>query len=177
MVAFKICLGRNKRSFLSECHNLEWKDPCHISGRCRKLEVLVLAWIGYRKQTAVPAHFTEVFNIGYLCFLQLSHCKVTSSLFGMLPLKCPILEMLFIDNCHEISLESCEISPFKQHEHLKLLCVAHNRALSVNCVLELLKYTKSKVLLDIRGHHLTQDGFYYINRDHHDALDRIKVDN
>ena len=57
------------------------------------------------------------------------------------------LEMLFIDNCQEISQESYKISPFKQHKHLKLLCVAHNReALSVHCVFELLKYTNSKVL-------------------------------
>ena len=66
--------------------------------------------------------------------------------------------MLFIDNCQEISQESYEISSFKQHKHLKLLCVAHNReALSVHCVVELLKYTNSKVLLDIRGHHFTQE--------------------
>ena len=171
----KFVYSGTREVLLSECHNLEWKDVCHILGRCRKLEVLVLAWIGYRKQTAVPAHFTEVLNIGYLRFLQLSHCKVTSSLFGMLPLKCPVLEMLFIDNCQEISQESYEISPFKQHEHLKLLCVAHNReALSVHCVVELLKYTNGKVLLDIRGYHFTQDDFDYITREHHNALDRIK---
>ena len=107
--------------------------------------------------------------------MQLSHCKLTSSLFGILPLKCPILEMLFIDNCQEISQESYEISSFKQHKHLKLLCVAHNReALSVHCVVELLKYTNSKVLLDIRGHHFTQEDFDYIIREHYDVLDRIK---
>ena len=72
------------------------------------------------------------------------------------------LEMLFIDNCQEISQESYKISPFKQHKHLKLLCVAHNReALSVHCVVELLKYTNSKVLLDIRGHYFTQEDFDY----------------
>ena len=83
--------------------------------------------------------------------------------------------MLFIDNCQEISQESYEISSFKQHKHLKLLCVAHNReALSVHCVVELLKYTNSKVLLDIRGHHFTQEDFDYITREQYDALDRIK---
>ena len=40
-----------------------------------------------KKQTAVPPQFTEILNIGYLRFLQLSHCKITSSLFGTLPLK------------------------------------------------------------------------------------------
>ena len=68
------------------------------------------------------------------------------------------LEMLFIDNCQEISQESYKISPFKQHKHLKLLCVAHNRE---DCVVELLKYTISKVLLDIRGHYFTQEDFDY----------------
>lgn len=171
----KFIYAGTTKVFLSECHNLEWKDLCHVLSRCRKLEVLVLAWIGYRKQTAVPAQFTEILNIGYLRFLQLSHCKISSSLFGMLPLKCPILEMLFIDDCQEITQESYEISPFKQHEHLKLLCVAYNReALSVHCVVELLKYTNSKVLLDIRGHHFKQEDFDHITREHHDALDRIK---
>ena len=85
------------------------------------------------------------------------------------------MEMLFIDDCQEITQESYEISPFKQHEHLKLLCVAYKReALSVHCVVELLKYTNSKVLLDIRGHHFTQEDFDHITREHHDALDRIK---
>ncbi|KAJ7394917.1 F-box/LRR-repeat protein 17 [Desmophyllum pertusum] len=44
---------------LSKCHYLEWKDLCHILSRRRKLEVLVLAWISYKKQT-VPADLTEV---------------------------------------------------------------------------------------------------------------------
>ena len=82
--------------------------------------------------------------------------------------------MLFIDDCQEITQESYEISPFEQHKHLKLLCVAYNRALSVHCVVELLKYTNGKVLLDIRGHHFTQEDFDHITREHHDALDRIK---
>lgn len=83
--------------------------------------------------------------------------------------------MLFIDICQESSQQSYEISPFKQHEHLKLLCVAHNQeALSVHCVVELLKYTSGKVLLDIRGHHFTQDDFDCITWEHHNALDRIK---
>ena len=58
-----------REAFLSECHNLEWKDLCRILSQCRKLEVLVLPWIGYRKQTAVPGHFTEILNIGYLRFM------------------------------------------------------------------------------------------------------------
>ena len=159
---------------MSECHDLDWRDLCQILRRCRQLEVLVLAWNGYRKQT-VPAAFTDVLNIESLRFLQLSHCKVTSSLFGLLPFKCLILELLFIDDCQEISQESYKTSPFKQHKHLQLLCVAHNQeALFAHCVVEILKYANSKVLLDIRGHQFTQEEFDFITREHRDALERIK---
>ena len=85
----------------------------------------------------------------------------------MLPLKCPILEILLLQDCQEISQESYITSPFEQHEHLKLICVAYNReALSPHCVVELLKYTNSKALLDIRGHHFTQEDFNHITRKH-----------
>jgi len=54
-------------------------------------------------------------------------------------------------------------------------CVAYNReALSVHCDVERLKYTNSKVLLDVCGHHFTQEDFDHITWEHHDALDRIK---
>ena len=46
---------------LTECHYLEWSDLCHILSRCKKLEVLVLAWISYKKQS-VPADFTTVLS-------------------------------------------------------------------------------------------------------------------
>jgi len=135
---------------------------------------LVLAWIGYRKQT-VPSAFTEALKLERLRFLQLSHCKVTTSLFGLLPLKCPILEILLIDDCQEISRESYKTSPFKQHNNLQLLCAAHNReALFPDCVVELLKYANRKVLIDIRGHHFTEEDFNLITREHCDALERIK---
>ena len=159
-----------RKIFLSECHNLDWRDLCHILCRCRSLEVLVVAWIGHRKQT-VPSAFTEALNFERLRFLQLSHCKVTSSLFGLLPLKCPILEILLIDDCQEISRESYKTSPFKQHNNLQLLCVAHNReALFPDCVIEMLKYANRKVLIDIRGHHFAEEDFNLITREHCDAL-------
>ena len=50
----------------------------------------------------------------------------------------------------------------------------NREALSVHCVVELLKYTNSKVLLDIRGHYFTQEDFDYITREHYNTLDRIK---
>ena len=93
----------------------------------------------------------------------------------MLPFKCQILEILLLQDCQEISQESYLISPFKQHKYLKLLCVAYKReALSPHCVVELLKYANCKVLLDIRGHHFTQEDFSNITREHCDALERIK---
>lgn len=44
----------------------------------------------------------------------------------------------------------------------------------ISLVVELLKYTNSKVLLDIRGHYFTQEDFDYITREHYYAQDRIK---
>lgn len=171
----KYVYPRTRKIFLSECHYLDREDLCRILSRCGKLEVLILAWIGYSRKQTVPTAFTEVLNIGKLRFLQLSHCKVTSSLFGKLPLKCPVLEILLLDNCQEISQESYKISPFKQHKHLQLLCVAYNQeALFPHCVIEMLKYTNSKIVLDIRGHHFTQEDFNNITREHCDALERIK---
>lgn len=170
----KFIYAGTREVLLTECHYLEWSDLCHILSRCKKLAVLVLAWIGYRKQS-VPADFSTVLSIGYLRLLDLSHCKVTSSLFRMLPLKCQILEILLLQDCQEISQESYLISPFKQHKHLKLLCVVYNReALFPHCVVALLKYANCRVLLDIRGHHLTSEDFSNITREHYDALERIK---
>ena len=58
---------------------------------------------------------------------------------------------------------------------LYVIRVAYNReALSPHCVVELLKYTNSKVLLDIRGHHFTQEDFNHITRKHCDAFKRMK---
>ena len=66
------------------------------------------------------------------------------------------------------------MSHFKGHRHLKLLNVASNRAaLSASCIIELLKYSNSRMLLDIRGHHLTEFEFQQISREHPDALARI----
>ena len=56
-----------------------------------------------------------------------------------------------------------------------MLCVAYNKeALSVHCVVERLKNTNSRVLLDIHRHHFTQEDFDHITQDRHAALDRIK---
>lgn len=78
-----------------------------------------------------------------------------------------MLSVLLLQDSQEISEETYRVSSFKGHKHLKLLNVAHNRAaLSVSCIIELLKYSNKRVLLDIRGHHL-------ISKEHPDALARI----
>lgn len=101
--------------------------------------------------------------------------KLFLSLFGLLPLKCSILEILLIDDCQEISRESYKISPFKQHNNLQLSCVAHNpEALFPDYVIEMLKYANRKVIIDIRGRHFTEEDFNLITREHCDALERIK---
>ena len=161
--------------FLTECHYLKWSDLVRILSRCRNLKILALAWIGYRKET-VPLDFTEVLHIRNLHFLDLSHCKVTNSVFKMLPLKCPILKVLIVQDCQEITMECYITSAFKKHKHLRLLIVAYNlEALSTHCVIELLKYSYNNVLLDIRGHHFTETDFQDITREHHDALQRIRL--
>ena len=61
------------------------------------------------------------------------------------------------------------MSHFESHKDLK-----HNRAaLSVSCIIELLKYSISRVLMHIRGYHLTEFEFQRIKREHPDALARI----
>ena len=161
--------------FLTECHYLKWSDLVRILSRCRNLKILALAWIGYRKET-VPLDFTEVLHIWNLHFLDLSHCKVTNSVFKMLPLKCPILKVLIVQDCQEITMECYITSAFKKHKHLRLLIVAYNlEALSTHCVIELLKYSYNNVLLDIRGHHFRETDFQDITREHHDALQRIRL--
>ena len=55
-----------------------------------------------------------------------------------------------------------------------ILNVTGNReALSLRCVIELLKYNNGRVLLDIRRHHLTETQFGHISREHADALERV----
>lgn len=56
--------------------------------------MLIVPWIGYKKET-VP-DFTGMLNIEHLGFLELSHCKVTDSLFSQIPVKCPMLKFLLI---------------------------------------------------------------------------------
>lgn len=136
---------------------------------CKKIEVLIAPWIGYKKET-VP-DITGMLNIQNISFLDLSHCKVTDSLFNQIPVTCPV------QDCQEITEDAYINSNFKTHEHLKILNVAGNReALSPRSVIELLKYNKGRVFLDIRGHRLTQAEFAAITREHPDAVERVFED-
>lgn len=126
----------------------------------------------YRNET-VPLEFTQL-NIRFVHYLNLSHCRVNNSLYSQLAFTCPLLSILLLQDSQEISEETYRVSHFKGHKYLKLLNVAHNRAArSASCIIELLKYSNSRVLLDIRGHHLTEFELQQISREHLDALARI----
>lgn len=143
---------------------------CGVLRQCKTIEVLIVTWIGYKKET-VP-DFTGMLISEHLGFLELSHCKVTDSLFSQIPVKCPVLKFLRIQDCQEITEQAYIAAGFKKHQNLKILNVAYNRnALSLRCVIELLKYSSGKVLLDIRGQKLAQVEFSEIIREHPDALE------
>ena len=159
---------------LSECCFLEWEKLCSVLRRCKKIEVLIVPWIGYSRRIVVP-DFTQTLNICHLRFLELSHCRVTDLLFNQLPSKCPLLKFFLLQDCHEITKEAYINSQFKTHGCLALINVAGNReALSVNCVIELLKYSHHKIMVDIRGNHFTEEDFDRIVEEHPDAMERIK---
>ena len=66
-------------------------------------------------------------NIQNKSFLDLSHCKVTDSLFNQIPVMCPVLKFFLLQDCQEITEDAYINSNFKTHEHLKILNVAGNR--------------------------------------------------
>lgn len=163
-----------RKVLLSECCLLKWTDICAVLRRYKKIEVLIAPWIGYKKEP-VP-NISGMLNIQNMSFLELSHCKVTDS-FNQIPVTCPVLKFFLLQDCQEITEEAYISSNFKTHEHLKILNVAGNReALSPRSVIELLKYNKGRVLLDIRGHRLTQAEFAAITSEHPDAMERLIED-
>ena len=124
-----------------------------------------------------PRHNWDVKYIQNISFLDLSHCKVTDSLFNQIPVTCPVLKFFLLQDCQEITEDAYINSNFKTHERLKILNVAGNReALSPRSVIELLKCNKGRVFLDIRGHRLTQAEFAAITRAHPDAVERFFED-
>ena len=160
---------------LSECCYLKWGNLCSILSRCKRIDVFIAPWIGHKKE--VIPDFTQTLKIGCLRYLDLSHCKVTDSLFIELPIRCPLLKVLFLQDCQEISEKAYVTSHFKNHWSLQVFNVAYNReARSMRCLIELLKYTYGKVLLiiDILGSSLTQEGFDRIGEKHLNAMARIR---
>ena len=88
-----------------------------------------------------------------------------------------MLKFLLIQDCQEIAEQAYIAAGFKKNQNLKILNVAYNRnALSLRCVIELLKYSSGKVLLDIRGQKLAQVEFSEIIREHPDPLERAFQD-
>jgi len=103
--------------------------------------------------------------------LELSYCKVTDSLFNQIAVTCPVLKFFLLQDYREITEEAYINFNFKTHIHLKILNVAGNReALSPRSVIELSKYNKGRVFLDMRGHQLTQAEFAGITREHPDLV-------
>ena len=80
--------------------------------RCRKIDLLIVLWIGYSRGIVVP-DFTQTLNIGHLQFLELSHCRVTDLLFNQLSSKWPLLNFFLLQDCHEITKEAYINSHFK----------------------------------------------------------------
>ena len=69
---------------------------------------------------------------------------MTDSLFKQIPVQCPVLIFFLLHD-------------FKTYGYPQILNVAGNReTLFQTCLIKLLKYNNSIVLLDIRGHHLTE---------------------
>lgn len=91
---------------------------CGVLRQCKTIEVLIVTWIGYKKET-VP-DFTGMLISEHLGFLELSHCKVTDSLFSQIPVKCPVLKFLRIQDCQEITEQAYIAAGFKKHQNLKI---------------------------------------------------------
>ena len=101
------------------------------------------------------------------CFVSSNNFKWANKLY----------KFLLIQDCQEITAQAYIAAGFKKHQNLKILNVAYNgSALSLRCVIEPLKYSSGKVLLDIRGQKLAQVEFSEIIREHPDALERAFQD-
>ena len=129
-------------------------------------------WHSY---SAVVPDFTQTLNIGHLQFLELSHCRVSDLLLYQLPAMWGLPKFFLLQDCHEITKEAYIDSHFKTHGCPTLINVAGNREAlsSVNCVIELLKYSHLKIMVDIRGNHFTEEDFERIVEGHPDAMERI----
>ena len=82
--------------------------------------------------------------------------------------------MFVIQNSRGISQHTFNTSHFKQHTRLKILNITHvPEALSLECVLSMLEYSKSTVCIDIHGNHLSSNELDIISTIDPNSLDRI----
>ena len=148
-----------RKLFVDECHVLKWRDICLTLKQCRKLEVLSLSWIGYvnEPQIAIPLDFVKL-KIGHLRYLNVSYCTLSDRFFEDIATNCPHLSVFILLGSCGISEEAFKSSTFKSHTSLKLINVAYvTNALRLSCVLGLLEYRNNSVLLDVTGHHISDD--------------------
>ena len=94
----------------------------------------------YRNE-AVPLEFAQL-KIRYVHYLNLSHCRVSNSLYSQLAFTCPVLFCCF--KIVKRFLSKLIVSRFKGNKHFKLLNVTYNKAaLFASCIIELLKYNNN----------------------------------
>ena len=162
----KFVFPGTKKVLLDECHELEWKDIYSILKKCKSLEVLSLAWIGYINQPALEVSPDLLqLKISDLRYLNLSHCTLTDNLFKEIAIKCQNLSIFILLASKGVSEETFKFSSFKTHKSLKLINVGYvANAIGFSCVLNLLEYGNSKVLLDISGNQISEDELDEIER-------------
>ena len=76
-----------------------------ILKQCKKIEVLLLSWIGFNK-APVPLDLITKLTMSWLHFQNLSHCILSDRLFDEIALKCQILSVLILQNSKGTSQEA-----------------------------------------------------------------------
>ena len=161
------------RVVIDECVYLNWKELHSILKKCERLEVLSLAWIGYSDRVHLDLTELRISNVRYL---NLSHCFLADDdkQFEEIASQCKHLSVLILQNSSGVSREAYNSSSFKDHRKLELINVAYvTEALEVLTIRSILQYNYSKVKVDIRGHHLTDEDFDTIESADSNALARI----
>ena len=134
---------------LNECVCLYWREVYNILKECKRLEHLALSFI------TRPGDMSDFrgLNICHLRYIDLSNSNLTYSFFEQGASSCKFLTVFVIQNSRGISQHTFNTSHIKQHMQLKILNVAHvPEALSLECILNMLEYSKSTVSIDIHGY-------------------------